>query len=38
LAERPVPTNRLTEAERDRIVDSCISPQFASLPATTGGT
>jgi len=32
LAERPVPANRLTEAERDRIVDTCNAPQFASLP------
>ena len=32
LAERPVPANRLTEAERDRIVDTCNSPQVASLP------
>ena len=32
LAERPVPANRLTEAERDRIVETCNSPQFASLP------
>ena len=32
LAERPVPANRLTEAERDRIVDTCNSPKFSSLP------
>jgi len=32
LAERPVPANRLTEAERDRIVATCNSPPFASLP------
>ena len=32
LAERPVPASRLTEAERDRIVDTCNAPQFASLP------
>jgi len=32
LAERPVPANWLTEVERDRIVDTCNVPQFASLP------
>ena len=32
LAERPAPANRLTEAERDRIVATCNAPQFASLP------
>jgi transposase InsO family protein len=32
LAERPVPANRLTEWERDRIVDTCNAPRFASLP------
>ena len=37
LAERPLhrsvlPANRLTEAERDRLVDTCNNPQFASLP------
>ena len=31
-APRPVPSNRLTEAERDRIVATCNSPEFASLP------
>jgi len=35
FAERPVhrsvfPANRLTEAERDRIVDTCNAPRFAS--------
>ena len=32
VAERPVPANRLTEAERDRIVATCNTPEFASLP------
>ena len=32
FAERPVAANRLTEAERDRIVATCNSPPFASLP------
>jgi hypothetical protein len=32
LAERPVPANRLTEVERDRIIATCNSPQFSSLP------
>jgi putative transposase len=31
-AERPVPANRLTEAERDRIVATCNTSEFASLP------
>ena len=30
FAERPVPANRLTEAERDDIVETCNAPQFAS--------
>lgn len=32
FAERPVPANRLTAAERDRIVATCNSSRFASLP------
>jgi len=32
FAARPVPANRLTEAERDRILATCNSPRFASLP------
>jgi transposase InsO family protein len=32
VAERPAPANRLTEAERDRIVVTCNTPEFASLP------
>lgn len=31
-AERPVPANRLSAAERDRIVEICAAPEFASLP------
>ena len=31
-ADRPVPANRLSAAERDRIVEICASPEFASLP------
>lgn len=31
-ADRPAPPNRLTEAERDRIVDTCNATPFASLP------
>lgn len=31
-AERPVPAKRLSAAERDRIVEICASPEFASLP------
>jgi len=31
-AVRPVPSNRLTEAERDEIVATCNAPEFASLP------
>lgn len=31
-AARPVPANRLTEAERDRIITTCNSPELASLP------
>jgi transposase InsO family protein len=32
FAERPAPTNRLTEEERDLIVATCAAPEFASLP------
>jgi len=32
VVERPVPANRLSEAERDRIVATCNTPEFASLP------
>lgn len=31
-AARPAPTNRLTQEERDVIVDTCNGPEFASLP------
>ena len=31
-ADRPAPTNRLSEAERDEIVATCNAPEFASLP------
>ena len=31
-ADRPVPANRLSAAERDQIVEICASPEFASLP------
>ncbi|CUH40986.1 putative transposase OrfB [Jannaschia seosinensis] len=31
-ADRPAPTNRLSEAERDKIVATCNAPEFASLP------
>lgn len=31
-AERPAPANKLSDAERDRIVATCASPEFASLP------
>ncbi len=31
-AVRPAPANRLSEAERDRIVATCNAPEFASLP------
>jgi len=31
-ADRPAPTNRLSEAERDEIVATCNTPEFASLP------
>lgn len=30
--DRPVPANRLSAAERARIVEICASPEFASLP------
>jgi hypothetical protein len=33
LAERPSPANRLSEDERDQIVDSCNAAEFASLTA-----
>ena len=32
LAARPVPANRLTAAERERIITTCNTPRFASLP------
>ena len=32
FADRPTPANRLSEEERDRIVATCASPEFASLP------
>lgn len=32
FADRPVPANRLTDEERDRIVATCAAPEFASLP------
>jgi len=32
FAERPVPANKLSDEERDRIVATCASPEFASLP------
>ena len=31
-AARPVPQNKLSEAERDQIVATCNAPEFASLP------
>jgi len=31
-AERPAPANRLSEAERERILEVCNQPEFASLP------
>jgi putative transposase len=31
-AERPVPANRLSEAERQLILETCSLPEFASLP------
>ena len=31
-ADRPIPANKLSEEERDRIVATCNAPQFASLP------
>jgi len=31
-AERPVPANKLSQEERDRIVVTCDGPEFASLP------
>ena len=31
-ADRPTPANKLSEEERDRIVVTCASPEFASLP------
>ena len=33
FAARPVPANRLTEAERDRIVATCNSPELAPREA-----
>ena len=32
LAERPSPANRLSEDERDQIVATCSTAEFASLP------
>ena len=32
LAERPAPANRLSEEERDLIVATCATPEFASSP------
>ena len=32
LAERPSPANRLSEDERNQIVATCNSAEFASLP------
>jgi len=32
VADRPTPANKLSEEERDRIVATCASPEFASLP------
>ena len=31
-ANRPAPANKLTEEERDCIVATCATPEFASLP------
>ncbi len=31
-AQRPAPSNKLSEEERDRIVATCNAPEFASLP------
>jgi len=31
-APRPVPANRLSEAERERILEVCNQPEYASLP------
>jgi putative transposase len=31
-AARPVPRNKLSEAERDQIIATCNAPEFASLP------
>jgi putative transposase len=32
FADRPAPANKLSEAERDRIVATCNTSEFASLP------
>jgi len=32
FADRPTPANKLSEEERDLIVATCASPEFASLP------
>ena len=32
IAVRPVPCNKLTEVERQAILDACNEPRFASLP------
>ena len=31
-AARPAPDNRLSDVERERIVATCNTPEFASLP------
>ena len=32
IAERPIPANRLSEVERQRILETCSLPEFASQP------
>ncbi len=32
LATRPIPQNRISEAEREKILHTCHKPEFASLP------
>ena len=32
LAMRPVPKNKLSESERQRVIDACNTEEFASLP------
>jgi len=34
LIERPAPVNKLTEQERQAIIDVCNQPEYASLPPT----